>query len=191
MNILDFLRLLPVLNNLYFVIRRGKTRRRKDISQILYQLRVKFIFLCFGIKTSLVEMLEYFFNIPVVFRHVVWVDKYIIQIDYDTNIQKIRKDIVYESLKSHRCCGNHQTQSPIATQASKALSRQSSGENHKRTQQGVSAKLESYIYRIHMVYAISSCLPHFLLKATMLYTCVLTSSSRSFYYILGLWRLIM
>ena len=30
-------------------------------------------------------------------------------------------------------CGNHQTQSPIATQVSKALSRQSSGENHKRT----------------------------------------------------------
>ena len=35
---------------------------------------------------------------------------------------------------------------------------------HKRTRQGVSAKLESYIYRIHMVRAISSCLPHFLLK---------------------------
>ena len=31
------------------------------------------------------------------------------------------------------CCGNHQTQSPTATQVSKALSRQSSGKNHKRT----------------------------------------------------------
>ena len=89
------------------------------------------------------------------------------------------------------CCSNHQTQSPIVTQVSKALSRQSSGENHKRTQQGVSAKFESYIYRIHMVCATSSCPPHFLLKATMLYTCVLMSSSRSFYYILGLWRHIM
>ena len=37
------------------------------------------------------------------------------------------------------CCGNHQTQSLIATQASKAFSRQSSGENYKRTRQGVSA----------------------------------------------------
>ena len=44
-------------------------------------------------------------------------------------------------------------------------------EVHKRTQQRVSAKLESYIYRVHMVYATSSCLSHFLLKATMLYTC--------------------
>jgi len=59
-------------------------------------------------------------------------------------------------------------------------------EVHKRTQQGVSAKLESYIYKIHMVCATSSCSSYFLLKATMLYTCVLISSSRSFYYVLGL-----
>ena len=89
------------------------------------------------------------------------------------------------------CCGNHQIQSPIVTQASKAFSRQSSQGNHKRTRQGVSAKLKSYIYRIHMVHATSSYLPHFLLKATMLYTCVLTSSFRSFYYIIGLWCHIM
>ena len=87
----------------------------------------------------------------------------------------------------HCCCGNYQIQSPIAIQASKALIRQSSGENHKRTRQGVSAKLESYIYKVHMVratnnyacpyvHATISCLPHFLLKATILYTCALTLS---------------
>ena len=81
--------------------------------------------------------------------------------------------------------------------SSKSLKADIKWEVHKRTQQGVSAKLESYIYKVHMVhatnnytcpyvYAISSYLPHFLLKATMLYICVLTSSSRSFYYILGL-----
>ena len=87
MNILDFHGLWPVLNNLYFIIRHDKTRRRKNIFQILYQLKVEFIFLCFGIKTSLEEMLEYFFNIPVMFRHVIQVDEYIIQIDYNTDIQ--------------------------------------------------------------------------------------------------------
>ena len=45
------------------------------------------------------------------------------------------------------------SQSPIATQASKALSRQLSEENHKRTQQGVSTKLESYIYTTCLVHA--------------------------------------
>jgi len=64
-------------------------------------------------------------------------------------------------------------------------------EVHKRTWQGVSAKLESYIYRVHMVHATSLCLPHFLLKTTMLYTCALTLFSRSFYCILGLWCYIM
>jgi len=66
------------LNNLYLVIGHGKARRRKDVSQILYRLGMKFAFLCFGIKASLVEMLEYFFHMPVMLRHVIRVDKYII-----------------------------------------------------------------------------------------------------------------
>ena len=60
-------------------------------------------------------------------------------------------------------------------------------EVHKRTQQGVSAKLESYIYKVYMVcatnnyacpyvHATISCPPHSLLKATMLYICTLTLS---------------
>ena len=59
-------------------------------------------------------------------------------------------------------------------------------EVHKRTQQEVSAKLESYIYKVHMVCATTSCPPHFLLKTTMLYTCALTSSSRFFHHVLSL-----
>ena len=49
-----------------------------------------------------VETLEYFFNIPVMFRHVVLVDKYIIQIDHNTNIQNIRENVIYKSLKDYR-----------------------------------------------------------------------------------------
>jgi len=105
LNILDFLRLQPVLNNLYFVVRHGKARREQDVFQILYQLRVKFTFLCFNIKTSLAEMLEYFFYMLVIFGHVIQVDEYIIQIDHNTDIQNIRENVVHESLKSHRSIG--------------------------------------------------------------------------------------
>ena len=69
--------------------------------------------------------------------------------------------------------------------------KQSSGEKHKRTQQGASAKLESYLYCYRLVYTITLCLPHVLLKATMCTPYALTSSSRSFYYVLGLWCHIM
>jgi len=75
--------------------------------------------------------------------------------------------------------------------SSKSLKLNIKWEVHKRTWQGVSAKLESYIYQIHLVYATTSCPPHFLLKATILYTCALMSSSRSFHYVLGLWHHIM
>ena len=85
------------------------------------------------------------------------------------------------------CCGNYLSQGQMITQGSKSLKSDIEWEVHKRTWQGVSAKLEFYIYKVHMVCATSSYLLHFLLKATMLYTCVLTSSFRSFYYILGLW----
>ena len=105
MDILDFFRLWPVLNNLHFVVGYGKARRRKNIFQIFYWLGVKFIFLCFGIKSSLSEILEYFFNTPVVFGHIIQVDEYIIQIDHDTNVQKIRENVVYELLKGYRSIG--------------------------------------------------------------------------------------
>ena len=105
LNILDFLGFRLVLNNLYFVIGHGKARRRKDISQILYRLRVEFAFLCFGIKISLMEMLEYFFYMLVMFGHVIQVDEYIIQIDHDTDIQKIGENVVHELLKGYGSIG--------------------------------------------------------------------------------------
>ena len=42
---------------------------------------------------------------PVMFRHAVWVDEYIIQINYNTNIQKVREKIVYKLLESYRSIG--------------------------------------------------------------------------------------
>ena len=105
MNILDFLGLQPVLNNIDFVIEHSKTRKRKDVSQIFYQLRVEFAFFCFSIKVSLTETLEYFFNMSVMFKNVVWVDEYIIQIDHNTNIQKVRENVIYKLLEDYRSIG--------------------------------------------------------------------------------------
>jgi len=66
---------------------------------------VKFTFLCFGIKASLAEMLEYFFHMLVMLGHVIRVDEYIIQIDHDTDIQNIRENVVHESLESYGSIG--------------------------------------------------------------------------------------
>jgi len=66
---------------------------------------VEFAFLCFGIKTSLAETLEYFFHMLVMFGHVIRVDEYIIQIDHDTDIQKVGENVIYELLEDHRSIG--------------------------------------------------------------------------------------
>ena len=41
----------------------------------------------------------------VMFEHVIWVDEYIIQIDHDIDVQKVRENIVYELLKGCRSIG--------------------------------------------------------------------------------------
>ena len=48
-------------------------------------------------------MLEYFFYMLVMFGHVIWVDEYIIQINHNTDIQKVRENIIHESLEG---CGS-------------------------------------------------------------------------------------
>ena len=74
----------------------------------------------------------------------------------------------------------------MITQTVKLLVKQLNGEKHKRTQQGASAKLESYLYCYRLVHATTSYPSHVLLKATMCIPCALTSSSKSFYHVLGL-----
>jgi len=66
---------------------------------------VEFAFLYFSIKTSLPETLEYFFYMLVMFRHVIQVDEYIIQIDHDIDIQKVRENVVHELLEGCRSIG--------------------------------------------------------------------------------------
>ena len=50
-------------------------------------------------------MLEYFFHMLVLFGHIIRVDEYIIQIDHDTDIQKVRENVVHESLEGHESIG--------------------------------------------------------------------------------------
>jgi len=50
-------------------------------------------------------MLEYFFYMLVMLGHVIQVDKYIIQIDHDTDIQKFRENVIHELLEGHRNIG--------------------------------------------------------------------------------------
>jgi len=50
-------------------------------------------------------MLKYFFYMLVMFGHVIIVDEYIIQIDHNTDIQKVRENVVYKSLEGYGSIG--------------------------------------------------------------------------------------
>jgi len=53
-------------------------------------------------KASLVEILEYFLNMLMMFGHVIQVDEYIVQIDHNTNIQKVREEVIHKLLEDCR-----------------------------------------------------------------------------------------
>ena len=73
--------------------------------QILYQLRIELILFYFSIETNFVKFFEHFFNMLVVYRHVIRVDVYIIKVDYNTNIQKIREYDVHELPEDYESIG--------------------------------------------------------------------------------------
>ena len=80
--------------------------------------------------------------------------------------------------------------------SSKSLNMDIKWEVHKRTQQGVSAKLESYIYKVHMVHATNNyaCSYIHLIPYSRLPCCIHVPwhyLSRFFHHILGLWHHIM
>jgi len=50
-------------------------------------------------------MFEYFFYMLVMLGHVIRVDEYIIQIDHDTDIQKVRENVVHKLLEGCRSIG--------------------------------------------------------------------------------------
>ncbi len=63
---------------------------------------MKLALLYFGIKAKFVKVFEYFFNMLVVCRHIIRVNEYIIKIDHNTKIQKIREYVIYKSLKGYK-----------------------------------------------------------------------------------------
>ena len=62
---------------------------------------MKLALLYFGIKAKFVKVFEYLFNMLVVCRHIIRVNEYIIKIDHNTKIQKIREYVIYKSLKDY------------------------------------------------------------------------------------------
>ena len=62
---------------------------------------MKLALLYFGIKAKFVKVFEYLFNMLVVCRHIIRVNEYIIKIDHNTKIQKIREYVIYKLLKDY------------------------------------------------------------------------------------------
>ena len=60
-------------------------------------------FVCMGKKSVSAESAEYFPNVEVVLRNIVGIDKDVIQIYDDYDIDHIHENVMHKSLKSSRC----------------------------------------------------------------------------------------
>jgi hypothetical protein len=86
-----------------FVVHHCETCQRKDVAEVFNRIAVEFAFLSFHIKLVFAESVENFFDVfPMFFRHV-GIEADVINVDKDTNVEEVGKDVVHETLKG---CGS-------------------------------------------------------------------------------------
>src|SRR5882672_2616837 len=103
LNILDFLKFGPILDNLDLVWGHGEAFGRQHVSEVFAGSDVELTFVCMGKKPISAESSEYFPNMSFVLGNVVRIDEDVVQVDDDYNVDHIHEDVVHKSLKSCWC----------------------------------------------------------------------------------------
>src|SRR5882672_4899977 len=93
----------PILDNLDLLQGHGEAFLRQHVSKVFTGSDVELTFVCMGKISISMESSEYFPNMSFVLRNVVRVDKDVIQVDDDYDVNHIRKDVIHESLESCWC----------------------------------------------------------------------------------------
>src|SRR5882724_338155 len=100
LNIFDLSGFRPILDYLDFVRRHGEAFGRQHISEVFTGSDVKFAFVCTGKKSVSTESAKYFSNVSLMFGDVVRVDKDVIQIDDDNDVNHICENVIHKLLES-------------------------------------------------------------------------------------------
>src|SRR5882672_1672264 len=103
LNILDFQRFGPILDNLDLVWGHGEAFGRQHVSEVFAGSDMELAFVCMGKKSISMESSEYFPNMSFVLGNVVGIDEVVVQIDDDNDVNHIHEDVVHKSLKSCWC----------------------------------------------------------------------------------------
>src|SRR5882672_723591 len=103
LNILDFPRFGPILDDLDLVQGHGEAFRRQHVSEVFAGSDMELAFVCTGKKSISAELSEYFLNMSFVLGNVVGIDEDVIQVDDDYDVDHIREDVIHKSLKSCWC----------------------------------------------------------------------------------------
>src|SRR5467141_3502830 len=83
LNILDFLRLRPILDNLDLIWSHGEAFGRQHVSEVFTGSNMELAFVCTGKKSVSTESSEYCPNMSFVLRNVVRIDEDVVGIDED------------------------------------------------------------------------------------------------------------
>ena len=91
------------MNGLNFSRGDGETIFGKNVAEVFNYISGEMTFVRAGIKSMLLELLDYFVDMFSMFLGVIREDQDVIEIDNDSNIEKIFEDVVHETLESGRC----------------------------------------------------------------------------------------
>src|SRR5467141_4468358 len=101
LNILDFLRFGPILDNLDLVRGHGEAFGRQHVSEVFAGSDVELTFVCTGKKSVSAESSKYFSDVSLVFGNVVRINEDVVQIDDDNDINHFCEDVVHKPLEIH------------------------------------------------------------------------------------------
>jgi hypothetical protein len=99
LNILDFSRLRPILDDLDFIFGHFDTMFVDNVSEIFHFVLVEFAFVTTGIKSMLAKSFKDFDDMSFVFFGGVGVHKDVVEIDEDRDVEHVCEDVIHEPLK--------------------------------------------------------------------------------------------
>jgi len=100
LNVLDFPWFWPLLDGLYLVGSHREAGRRQNVTEIFNAFAIELALLGFSIQSVFPQAAEDFFNLFMVSGLIGRIDKNIVKIYDNANVQHVHENVVHEALKS-------------------------------------------------------------------------------------------
>jgi len=99
LNVFNFARFRPILDDLDFGGVHQQASRRKYITKIFDGIGMESAFLCSSVKSIFLETSEYLSDMFAMKFRIVGIDENVIKVNYYANVEHVGEDVIHEPLE--------------------------------------------------------------------------------------------